>query len=56
MKITRNAGGQPPSAGTSCANFLRTVLKRIVMWFAVRELISVATVSSVFARFDLAGA
>lgn len=56
MKIIKNAGGQPPSAGTSCANFLRTLLKRTVMWFAVRELISHATVARFFCRFDLAGA
>ena len=56
MKTIENAAGQPAGAGTLCANFLRTMLKRAVMWSYTRNLISGVVVGRLFARFDLMGA
>lgn len=56
MITNQNAAVQTAGAGTLRANFLRTLLKRAVMWAYCRDLISDKCVADMFARFHLRSA
>ena len=53
MNTIQNAAGQSAGAGNRCADFLRALLKRAVMWAYNRELIADACVTAMFTRFYL---
>ena len=56
MNIKQNAGGPPPGAGTSRANFLQTMLKRAAVHLYCHGVITSETLARVFERFDLRSA